>query len=74
MRVARALAVVSLVLNGAGCVGRRAPLPEPQWVQNVDDEYDEGHWECPEGFHVPEVKWAGWACQPGKEEEKASLR
>jgi len=51
----------SLALLLCGCIGHRAPNPEPRWVES---EYDEGHWECPDGYYVPEVKWAGWTCQP----------
>lgn len=44
--------------------GKLAPLPEPKWVA---DEYSDGHWSCPEGFREPEVKSAGWRCEPDGE-------
>lgn len=41
----------------------QARMIEPQWVQ----DYGDGHWSCPTGFHVPEVTYAGWICEPDKE-------
>jgi hypothetical protein len=43
----------------------RLRLPEPRWVEF--DYAEGGRWECPAGFHVPEVTYAGWSCQLDKE-------